>query len=671
MKIVDRFPRAVREIETEWIELADGCRLAARLWLPDDADRRPVPAILEFLPYRRRDGTIIRDSQTHHYLAGHGYACARVDIRGTGDSDGVLIDEYLPQEQADAVEVIAWLARQPWCSGAVGMMGISWGGFNSLQVAAHRPPALKAIITLCSTDDRYRDDCHYMGGCLLNNNFSWASTLFAYGAQPPDPEVVGERWRAMWRQRLEHIVPPLITWLQHPHRDSYWRQGSIAEDYGAITAAVYAVGGWADGYSNTIPRLMEKLTCPRKALIGPWAHDYPHFAEPGPAIGFLQEALRWWDHWLKGEDSGIMAEPMIRIWMQEAVRPAATYTLRLGRWVAEESWPPAGVTRRRLRLSLGRLSDEAEPAASLTLTSPQTTGTAGGEWCPYGMPGELAVDQRVDDGRSLCFDTAPLPVRLEILGAPAASLEIVADREVAQVGVRLCEVWPDGASTLISYGVLNLGHRDGHEEPQPMVSGQPCRIAVHLNDIAHAFAAGNRIRLAVSSALWPMIWPAPAPVSLKLNTQGSTIDLPVRRDHAEAEALPSFAEPEAAPPINTESLLHRGRNRVIVEDPSTGLTTVRIRRVHREFRLPHINLGVRRQGDEQFQIHSKDPMCAGAQSEGIWSLEREGWTVRTETRLDMQADGEAFTVTAELDAFEGEEPFFTRRWERRIPRKLL
>ena len=204
-----------------------------------------------------------------------------------------------------------------------------------------------------------------------------------------------------------------------------------------------------------------------------------------------------------------------------------------------------------------------------------------------------------------------------------------------------------------------------------MVSGQPCRIAVHLNDIAHAFAAGNRIRLAVSSALWPMIWPAPAPVSLKLNTEGSTLDLPVRRDRAEAEALASFGEPEAAPPINTESLLHRGRNRVIVEDPSTGLTTVRIRRVHREFRLPHINLGVRRQGDEQFQIHSKDPMCAGAQSEGIWSLEREGWTVRTETRLGMQADGEAFTVTAELDAFEGEEPFFTRRWERRIPRKLL
>jgi uncharacterized protein len=671
MKIVERFPRTVREIETEWIELSDGCRLAARLWLPEDAERHPVPAILEFLPYRRRDGTVIRDAQTHRYLSGHGYACARVDLRGTGDSDGLLLDEYLPQEQADAVEVIAWLARQPWCSGTVGMMGISWGGFNSLQVAAHRPPALKAIITLCSTDDRYRDDCHYMGGCLLNNNFSWASTLFAYGAQPPDPAVVGERWRSMWRERLENHVPPLLTWLEHPHRDHYWRQGSIAEDYAAIGAAVYAVGGWADGYSNTIPRLMEKLTCPRKALIGPWAHDYPHFAEPGPAIGFLKEALRWWDHWLKGEDTGIMAEPMIRIWMQEAVRPASTYTIRPGRWLCGEGWPPIGVKMRTFHLAPGRLADEPGAAAPLTLASPQTTGTAGGEWCPYGMPGELPIDQRIDDGRSLCFDTPPLPARLEILGAPVASLEVTVDRPVAQLGLRLCEVWPDGASTLITYGVLNLTHRDGHAQPAAMVPGEPRRITLQLNDIAHAFAAGNRIRLAVSSALWPMVWPVPVPVTIRLYPAGSTLILPVRPERAPEEALPDFPEPEAAAAVETESLVHRGRNRLILEDPSTGMTTVQIRRMHREFRLPHIDLRVRRQGDERFLIHAEDPLLAGAESSGEWSLERGAWRVRTETRLRMSADAEAFTVAAELDAFEGDEPIVTRRWERRIPRKLL
>ena len=267
-------------------------------------------------------------------------------MRGSGDSDGLLADEYLPQEQADAVEVIAWLAAQPWCSGAVGMMGISWGGFNALQVASHRPPALKAIITACSTDDRYADDCHYMGGCLLNNTIAWGSTMFAFGAQPPDPEVVGERWRDMWLERLENNPLMAATWIEHQHRDDYWKQGSVCEDYAAITAAVYAVGGWADGYSNAIPRLIAGLPGPKKGLIGPWAHAYPHVAQPGPQIGFLQEALRWWDHWLKGIDTGIMDEPVLRAWMQESVPPATTYAERPGRWIAESSVAAAGTGNR-------------------------------------------------------------------------------------------------------------------------------------------------------------------------------------------------------------------------------------------------------------------------------------------------------------------------------------
>ncbi|MDX1576197.1 MAG: CocE/NonD family hydrolase, partial [Kiloniellales bacterium] len=189
MRIREDLPRAVREIETAWIEMPDGCRLAARLWLPEDAEQSPVPAILEHLPYRRRDYTRLRGDEMHRYFAGHGYAGVRVDIRGSGDSDGILEDEYLQQELDDAVAVIDWLAWQPWCSGLVGMTGISWGGFNALQVAALRPPPLKAVITACSTDDRYADDVHYMGGCLITENLEWASTMFGFNARPPDPEV--------------------------------------------------------------------------------------------------------------------------------------------------------------------------------------------------------------------------------------------------------------------------------------------------------------------------------------------------------------------------------------------------------------------------------------------------------------------------------------------------
>ncbi|HEY5738795.1 MAG TPA: CocE/NonD family hydrolase, partial [Gammaproteobacteria bacterium] len=303
------FPRPIEEIENLYIPLADGTRLAARLWLPTDARRDPVPAILEYIPYRKRDFMRLRDEPIHRYYAGHGYAAIRVDLRGSGDSEGLLEDEYLPREQLDALEVIDWLAAQPWCDGKVGMTGISWGGFNALQVAAHRPPALRAIITLCASDDRYADDAHFMGGCLLNENQIWGTAFFANNALPPDPALAGDRWREMWLRRLEANRPFPALWLRHQRRDDYWKQGSVCEDFSRIGCAVYAVGGWADGYSNAVPRLLAGLECPRKGLIGPWAHTFPHNGIPGPAIGYLQEALRWWDHWLKGSDDGIMDEP--------------------------------------------------------------------------------------------------------------------------------------------------------------------------------------------------------------------------------------------------------------------------------------------------------------------------------------------------------------------------
>src|SRR6185312_9442929 len=249
-------PVDIVALDPVWITLKDGTRLAATIRRPKDAERNPVPVILEYLPYRRRDGTVERDAVTHTWFAQQGYAAVRLDIRGTGDSDGLMRDEYLPQEQRDAVEAIAWLAAQPWCNGNVGMMGISWGGFNGLQIAARRPPALKAIVTLCSTDDRYSDDAHWMGGCIIHEHLGWASTMLAYSSRPPDPKIVGKGWKKMWLNRLENQPFLMIPWMQHPHRDDYWKHGSVCEDFGQIEAPVLAVGGWNDAYSNAVPRLM-------------------------------------------------------------------------------------------------------------------------------------------------------------------------------------------------------------------------------------------------------------------------------------------------------------------------------------------------------------------------------------------------------------------------------
>ena len=501
MKTITEFPVPVRVIENEWIPLPDGTRLAGRIWMPADAVHRPVPALLEYLPYRKRDFMRSRDGPMHHYFAGHGYASVRVDIRGSGDSDGLTLDEYTEREHDDAIAVITWLAAQPWCNGFVGMFGISWGGFNSLQVAARAPSALKAIITLCAADDRYADDAHYMGGCLLNENLIWGTAFLTYNALPPDPQIVGERWRKMWQDRLANAVLFPAHWLRHQRRDAYWKHGSVCEDYSAVRCPVYAISGWTDGYSNAVPRLLEGLSVPRKGLIGPWSHSYPHNGVPGPAIGFLQEALRWWDHWLKGIDTGIMDEPMFRVWMQDSVRPQPQYEVRPGRWVAEPIWPSPRIERLALTLEArGLLVQSSATEKRVEIHSPLSMGVASGNWCAFGRGDEMPTDQRVDDDRSIVFDSEPLTEPLEILGMPRLRLVFDSNRPVAQVIVRLNDVFSDGTSARVSYGVLNLSHRKSHEFPDPLVPGERSEAIIKLNDIAHCFPVGHRLRIAIATA---------------------------------------------------------------------------------------------------------------------------------------------------------------------------
>jgi putative CocE/NonD family hydrolase len=672
MDIVTQLPRKVREIENIFITLSDGCRLAARIWLPVDAEKNPVPAILEYLPYRKRDGTAERDQLTHPYFAGHGYACVRVDMRGGGESDGILEDEYLPQEQADCLEVMRWIAAQPWCTGKLGMVGISWGGFNGLQLAALRPPELHAVISLCSTDDRYADDIHYMGGALLNDNLQWSSVMLAYMSRTPDKALLGDEWREVWLKRLNNQPLLIANWLKHQRRDAFWKHASICEDWNAITCPVYLVGGWADGYSNAIPRMLAHLKCPAKGLTGPWAHKYPHFAKPGPRIGFLQEALRWWDKWLKGIETGIMDEPQYRVWLEEPVAPKPFYETRPGRWVAEPSWPSPNIKPYLLHLNAGgSLDAKAGGETRVSGLSPQSLGEACGAWCGFGIGPEKPTDQRSDDGRSTCFETAPLPERLEILGAPVIHLEISVDRPLAFIAARLNEVMPDGTSARVTYGLMNLTHRDSHQFPKPVVPGERMRVSVQLNDCAHAFEKGNRIRVALSTSYWPLVWPSPEPVTLTVFTGASKLELPSRAPRPEDAKLRPFSGPESAEPLKKTYHRQAVGRRWVERDIGAGTTTYRIEEDMGHFTIEHIGLETDYVQREAYRISDEDPLAAEIDIRYAISIGRGDWRTRTETRTVMRADKTHFMLEGFLDAFEGEKQLVSRRWNQRIPRDLV
>lgn len=679
MKIRTDFPYPIRTIPHTWITLRDGTRLAARIWLPQDAEAHPVPGILEYIPYRKNDGTAERDAIRHPYIAGHGYACVRVDMRGSGDSDGILYDEYLPQEQEDALDVIVWMAAQPWCTGDVGIIGKSWGGFNGLQIAARKPPALKAIITVYSTDDRYADDVHYMGGCMLGAEMlPWASTMFAYNARPPDPQIVGEAWRDIWLARMAQTPPYVEEWLRHQTRDAFWQQGSVCENFADIECAVYAIGGWNDGYSNAVFRLLEGLSCPAKGLIGPWSHQYPESAtHPGPAIGFHQECLRWWDYWLKGVETGIMDEPPLRVWMQEHVTPATTHTHWPGRWVAEAHCPPRAPRGQPLYLTTTGLADAPGVPGQRAAHSIQTHGLAAGAWCPFGVPGELPGDQRVEDGLALCFDSNPATQTTEILGFPAVTVTVVANQPNALLAVRLCAVAPDGSSLLLTRGLLNLTHRESHEDPSPLTPGQPYPVTVRLNATAYSLPPGHRWRVALAPAYWPHAWPSPAPVTLTFFLdESSRLSLPIRPPQPEDEALVPFAPSEVSQPLPIQVLRAPVAQRTFTHDVVLDKHVLRV--VGDVGRIQYPASGDTQDGhilDEvaytTFAIRAGDPLSASVQCAWTIALQRGEWRPRVETVSTMTADASHFHVTNLLDAYEGDTRIFAKSWTFSAPRYLV
>ncbi|WP_416367881.1 CocE/NonD family hydrolase [Tritonibacter mobilis] len=662
-------PSAITVTEHLWIPLPDGRRLAARMWMPEG--KGPFPVILEYLPYRKRDGTAPRDATTHPVFTAEGYACLRVDIAGSGDSDGRFDDEYSEQELSDGEAVLEWIAAQPWSSGNVGMIGISWGGFNGLQMAYRRPEALKAVVSVASTVDRYADDIHYMGGCLLSDNMNWASQMFAYMTRPLDPKLRPD-WREEWLGRINDLPFMAADWLKHPTRDAFWKHGSVCEDWSAIKAPVLAITGWADAYVNAPSALAAKMTgAPAKALMGPWEHRYAHISQI-EAADFHGEVLRWFDHYLKGEDAGAEALPDYRVFLQEFTEPSPKNLPQNGRWVAEAHWPSPNVSD--VTWPLARAGFAAAPqAGTVVVKSAATVGQAGGYFCPgIRIDNERPGDQSVDDAASTCFDSTPLLAPMEILGRPRVRLAFSVDKPVAQVVARLCDVAPSGQSQRITYRPRNLCHDDSHEVATKLEPGKRYEVEFELNECAHRVLAGHRLRLALSTSYWPIVWPAPEAAEITLHLEDCALVLPERRVEVEIDAQAPGAARDY--PRYQAQVLEKPWGEATTKIEADGTHVLESYDSYGAARdLSHgqqVSSNVRM----RYAIHPDDPASARFDCAWVFAFGREtdgdapDWNLRIETDSAMWCDTETFTLWREIKAFEGEDLILTRDWKEVIPR---
>jgi uncharacterized protein len=651
------------------IEMPDGVRLAATLFRPDGAG--PWPAVLEALPYRKDDVTGHSRSE-YRRLAEAGYVLCRLDVRGTGSSEGIATDEYPAVERTDMATVIDWLATQPWSLGTVGMYGYSYSGFNSIQIAMERPPALKAIIPVYATDDRYGDDVHYYGGAVKQlDQIDYPTYMVAMNALPPVPDVYGEGWREEWDRRLETTEPWVLTWLEHQRLDDYWKAGSLFVDYGAIECPTMIVAGWADGYRNNSLRTFERLTCPKRLVIGPWAHASTDTSIPGPNHDLIPEHVRWWDRWLKDVDNGVDREPPIVLFAQRSTLPAPDRAEVRGEWRYEPTWPAD-----RLRPTEWKLVDSlAEPDhPDGGFDELEVRGDVGHTaWisCAGVMPWGQPDDQRPDELHSLTYTWEPLDRQLEILGHARLRVRVTSSAPVSFLSAKLCDVFPDGTSSLVTRGMLNLAHRESREHPSALTPGEAVDIELVLEAMSWTFEPGHRVRLDLAGSDWPNAWSPPEPVTLSVDRASASLELPVLDGPTPVDERPSLAPPNLGDPdeAGTSGAPHESVRWSVTHEALTRITSANAGSTS-ENEATETVPAMRSHYDGVVSVSTVDPAPAVARGEAEFEMRWPEATVISRAECTIASDASAYHATIDLVVHEDGEERFRRRWERAIPRDL-
>jgi predicted acyl esterase len=643
--------------ERRFIEMDDGARIAVSLHLPNTPP--PWPVVFEARPYRKDDFSDA--SAIYRRLCDEGgLAVCRADVRGTGSSEGAAENEYTDRELRDHVATIGWLAEQDWSNGNVGMYGTSYSGFNSLQVAALRPPSLKAIIPIYATDRRYTDDVHYGGGGRRGIDFlDYPAYMVALNALPPVPSVYGEGWREEWLRRIDANEPWEIEWLEHQNEDEYWRHGSVFFDYGAIEAATLVIAGHADGYRNMAFRAFERLQGPKKILFGPWSHMSPRLSMPGPRIDHVPVMIAWWQRWLGG-DASVDVEPPISIFVRRWTDPEPDLDSYAGEWRAEADWPPARLTDERRPLDSATGPHGGGVSGKDLLEIRGDVGVTGSIWCAAMLPFGLPWDQRPDEAFSLVYDW-PVTEETEIMGHPRVELSVASTVPVAFVSAKLCDVAPNGRSAMVTRGFLNLTHRASHEHPEPLPEGEPVTATIELDATSYVFEPGHAIRLDLAGSDFPSSWPPPFAGALEIDRAGSTLVLPVL--HGPPVLPPPVFEPGHPDPSRPERVRWEIREDVLARERTVTIDHGGVRG----------RTGLAESSDRywgEIGVRSHEPGVCLATAAASLELGWDETSVKAEASATLRSDPQTWHLTIGLTVFEGDERIAERHWERSTARDL-
>jgi uncharacterized protein len=643
----------------------DGVGLHARLWRPVSDERLPVVVNLD--PYRSSDMRTMGRGDIFHWLARHGYVVAHVSARGTDASEGIAEDEYSRNEQRDGYDAVEWFGSQPWCNGNVAAIGTSYSAFTAIQIAAQQPPHLKAIVPICGTDDRYTDDVHYHGGLLHvgDNVMTYGVSMLAANALPTLPEHGGVGWLDAWTARLESTPFWLPIWMEHQRDGAYWRSGSLAPNWERIRAATLICGGWHDAYRNAGMRMLDKLTAPKRAIMGPWTHGYPDFNAVGPSGDFSGEMIAWLDRWLKGIDNGVEREPVLLAYMQEHASPHAQGANRPGFWRGEPSYPVPGASEVTLYLAQDRALTErpgGQGADRFEYRATLGTGALGWGGCPWLGP---AADQRPDEALSVVYTSAPLESPLHVLGNPRIEVRVRSTAPVIALGCKLADVAPDGSSALVTNGILNLTRRHSHARPEAVAPGRPYTVTVELDATGYVFRPGHAIRIALSGSDYPNSWPTPYPATVEIERGGRLL-------------LPTAPAREADPPVSLgPPRLPRGRypqqaspDRIsVARDAVTGAVTVETS-AEQGARLSDT---YRYRSTRHARITANDatPAIASCESTISHHMELPGQHISASASSLVTSTVHAFHLTIDLEVTVNGRRHFARGVRRSYPRDLL